>query len=138
VAERVQEHLAPSFDLSGHEVFTSASIGIATSATGYENPQAILGDADTAMYRAKSLGGARCELFDSEMRERAIARLQLETDLRRAVERGEFELHYQPIVSLQCDRIEGFEALLRWRHPDRGVVMPTDFIADAEETGLVD
>jgi sensor c-di-GMP phosphodiesterase-like protein len=72
------------------------------------------------------------------MREPAIARLQLETDLRRAVERGEFELHYQPIVSLQCDRIEGFEALLRWRHPDRGVVMPTDFIADAEETGLVD
>jgi diguanylate cyclase (GGDEF)-like protein/PAS domain S-box-containing protein len=137
VAERVQEHLARSFDLSGHEVFTSASIGIATSATGYETPQAILRDADTAMYRAKSLGGARCELFDSEMRERAIARLQLETDLRRAVERHEFELHYQPIVSLQCDRIEGFEALLRWRHPDRGMVMPTDFIAVAEETGLV-
>jgi diguanylate cyclase (GGDEF)-like protein/PAS domain S-box-containing protein len=137
VAERIQEHLARSFDLGGQEVFTSASIGIATSATGYETPQAMLRDADTAMYRAKGLGGATCELFDSEMRERAIARLQLETDLRRAVERDEFELHYQPIVSLQFDRIEGFEALVRWRHPERGLVMPSDFIRVAEETGLV-
>jgi diguanylate cyclase (GGDEF)-like protein/PAS domain S-box-containing protein len=137
VAERIQEHLARSFDLNAHEVFTSASIGIATTATGYDTPQAILRDADTAMYRAKALGGARCELFDSEMRDRAVARLRLETDLRRAVERGEFELHYQPIVSLQTDRIEGFEALLRWRHPDRGLVMPADFIAMAEETGTV-
>ena len=137
VAERIKEHLALSFDLSGHEVFTSASIGIATTATDYETPQAILRDADTAMYRAKALGGARCELFDSEMRDRAVARLQLETDLRRAVERNEFELCYQPIVSLETDRIEGFEALLRWRHPDRGLVMPADFIAVAEETGIV-
>jgi diguanylate cyclase (GGDEF)-like protein/PAS domain S-box-containing protein len=137
VAERIQEHLARSFDLSGHEVFTSVSIGIAMTATDYETPQAILRDADTAMYRAKGLGGARCELFDSEMRDRAVARLQLETDLRRAVERNEFELHYQPIVSLQTDRIEGFEALVRWRHPDRGLVMPGAFIAVAEETGIV-
>jgi diguanylate cyclase (GGDEF)-like protein/PAS domain S-box-containing protein len=137
VAERIQEYLAQSFDLNGHEVFTSASVGIATTANRYDTPQAILRDADTAMYRAKALGGARCELFDSEMRDRAVARLQLETDLRRALEREEFELQYQPIVSLRTARIAGFEALIRWRHPDRGLVMPSDFIPAAEETGMI-
>ena len=138
VAERIQEHLARSFDLSGHEVFTSASIGIATTATGYETPQAILRDADTAMYRAKGLGGAgaNCSTARCGSAPSPVFNSKLTSD--EAVERDEFELHYQPIVSLQTDRIEGFEALLRWRHPDRGLVMPADFIAVAEETGIVD
>jgi EAL domain-containing protein (putative c-di-GMP-specific phosphodiesterase class I) len=122
--------------LDGHEVFASASIGIATSA-GYDNPHAVLRDADTAMHRAKALGGGRCELFDSEMRDRAVARLQLETDLKRAIERHEFCLHYQPIVSFDTGAITGFEALVRWRHPERGMVGPAEFISAAEETGAI-
>ncbi|MGH9350476.1 MAG: putative bifunctional diguanylate cyclase/phosphodiesterase [Vicinamibacterales bacterium] len=137
VAERIQEHLARAFDLDGHEVFTSASIGIATSATGYDTPQALLQDADTAMYRAKALGGARCELFDSQMRDQAIARLQLETEVRRAIDRNEFCLHYQPIVAVATSRIIGFEALVRWQHPDRGLIPPAEFISVAEEAGAI-
>ena len=89
------------------------------------------------MYRAKALGKARYEVFDTEMRNRAVARLQLETDLRRAIERDEFRLYYQPIVSLGTGRVGGFEALLRWPHPERGLVYPADFIPIAEETGLI-
>jgi diguanylate cyclase (GGDEF)-like protein/PAS domain S-box-containing protein len=137
VAERVQETVAQSFALSQQEVFTTASIGIATSATRYELPEVVLRDADTAMYRAKSKGGGRCEVFDSAMRDRAVARLQLEIDLRRAVEREEFRLHYQPIVSLSTGRLTGFEALIRWQHPDRGLIYPDDFIAVAEETAVI-
>ena len=112
--------------LNGQEVFTTASIGITTSATHYETPEAVLRDADTAMYRAKSRGGARSEVFDREMRDRAVARLQLETDLRRAVERSEFRLYYQPIVSLPTRQIAGFEALVRWQHPERGLILPEE------------
>ena len=137
VADRIQTNLEPPFQLDGHETFTTASIGIATSATGYEKPEELLRDADTAMYRAKALGKARCELFDTSMREAAVARLAMETDLRRAVERGEFRLHYQPIVSLATGAITGFEALIRWQHPERGLVPPMDFIPVAEETGLI-
>ena len=137
VAERIQEHLVCAFDLDGHEVFTSASIGIATSATGYDTPQAVLRDADTAMYRAKALGGARSELFDGQMRDQAVARLKLETEVRRAVERQEFCLHYQPIISIADKRICGFEALIRWQHPDRGLIFPGDFISTAEEAGVI-
>jgi len=137
VAERVQEGLSKPFTLNGQEVFTTASIGITTSASHYQTPEAVLRDADTAMYRAKSRGGARSEVFDREMRDRAVARLQLETDLRRALERDEFRLYYQPIVSLATREITGFEALVRWQHPERGLILPEEFIRVAEETAMI-
>jgi len=137
VAERLQREVTTPINVGGLEVFTSASIGIALSSTGYELPEDVLRDADTAMYRAKAAGKARHEIFDTAMHDRAVALLQLETDLRRAVERCEFVVHYQPIVSLSDDRIRGFEALVRWRHPDRGLLTPSEFISVAEETGLI-
>jgi diguanylate cyclase (GGDEF)-like protein/PAS domain S-box-containing protein len=137
VAQRLQKELTQPFNLGGHEVFTSASIGIALSTTGFEKPEDLLRDADTAMYRAKSLGKARHELFDRGMHTRALSQLQLETDLRRAIDRQEFIIHYQPIVSLENFRLAGFEALVRWQHPERGLIPPTDFIRIAEETGLI-
>jgi diguanylate cyclase (GGDEF)-like protein/PAS domain S-box-containing protein len=137
VAERIQHELAVPFNLSGREVFTTVSLGIAPSTTGYERAEDILRDADTAMYRAKSLGKARYEIFDKAMHARAINLLQMETDMRRAVEREEFILHYQPIVSLENFRLRGFEALVRWQHPERGFISPMDFIPVAEETGLI-
>ena len=129
--------LTAPFVLGGKEVFTSVSIGIALSNPAYEQPEDILRDADTAMYRAKSLGKARFEVFDADMRASVMARLQLETDLRRALERQEFRNFYQPIVSLASGKIAGFEALLRWEHPTRGLLGPEEFIAVAEETGLI-
>jgi EAL domain-containing protein (putative c-di-GMP-specific phosphodiesterase class I) len=125
------------FNLGGHEVFTSVSIGIAPSETGYERPDDILRDADTAMYSAKSLGKARHEVFDRAMHARAMNLLQLETDLRHALQRDEFLLHYQPIVSLKTGAIHGFEALIRWQHPKHGFISPSEFIPIAEETGLI-
>jgi EAL domain-containing protein (putative c-di-GMP-specific phosphodiesterase class I) len=118
-------------------VFTSASIGIALSTTGYVGPDEVLRDADTAMYRAKNGGRARYEVFDRTMHAQAVERLEIETDLRRAIERDEFVLHYQPIVSLITGELDGFEALVRWQHPKNGLVMPADFIPIAEETGLI-
>jgi diguanylate cyclase (GGDEF)-like protein/PAS domain S-box-containing protein len=138
VAERIQQKLALPFELDGQEVFTTASIGIAlSSGVDFNQPEDLLRNADTAMYRAKTLGRARYELFNADMYEDAIARLQLETDLRRAIERQEFRVYYQPIVSLTSGRISGFEALLRWQHPERGLVSPADFIPLAEETGMI-
>jgi diguanylate cyclase (GGDEF)-like protein/PAS domain S-box-containing protein len=137
VAERLQEQLSLPLTVGGHEVFTSASIGIAVSATGYEHAEEILRDADTAMYRAKMLGKSRFELFDPAMREHAVARMALETDLRKALERNEFLLYYQPIVSLDNGALIGFEALARWQHPERGLVPPGEFISVAEETGMI-
>jgi len=136
-AERLMKALTAPFVLGGKEVFTSVSIGIALSNPAYEQPEDILRDADTAMYRAKSLGKARFEVFDADMRASVMARLQLETDLRRALERQEFRNFYQPIVSLASGKIAGFEALLRWEHPTRGLLGPEEFIAVAEETGLI-
>ena len=136
-AERMMKALAAPFILGGKEIFTSVSIGIALSNSAYEQPDEILRDADTAMYRAKSLGKARYEVFDADMRASVMARLQLETDLRRALERGEFRNFYQPIVALVSGEIAGFEALLRWQHPTRGLLGPTEFIPVAEETGLI-
>ncbi len=136
-AERLMKALATPFILAGKEVFTSVSIGIALSNTGYSEPEDILRDADTAMYRAKSLGKARYEVFDADMRASVMARLQLETDLRRALERNEFRNFYQPIVALDSGRIVGFEALMRWQHPTRGMIGPEEFIFVAEETGLI-
>ncbi len=137
VAQRIQEEISRPFNLSGHDVFTTVSIGIAPSCTGYERADELLRDADTAMYRAKSLGRQRHEVFDKSMHDTAMKLLQLETDLRRAIERNEFVLHYQPIVSLKEGRISGFEALIRWQHPERGFVSPIEFIPLAEETGLI-
>ena len=136
-ADRLMKALAPPFILGGKEVFTSVSIGIALSNTAYEHAEDMLRDADTAMYRAKSLGKARFEVFDADMRASILARLQLETDLRGALERKEFRNFYQPIVSLDSGQIVGFEALLRWQHPTRGLVGPEEFILVAEETGLI-
>lgn len=136
-ADRLMKALAPPFILGGKEVFTSVSIGIALSSSAYDEPEDMLRDADTAMYRAKSLGKARFEVFDADMRASVMARLQLETDLRGALERGEFRNFYQPIVSLDSGRIVGFEALLRWEHPTRGFLGPEEFILVAEETGLI-
>jgi diguanylate cyclase (GGDEF)-like protein len=136
-AERMMKALAAPFILGGKEIFTSVSIGIALSNSSYEQPDDILRDADTAMYRAKSLGKARYEVFDADMRASVMARLQLETDLRRALERGEFRNFYQPIVALVSGEIAGFEALLRWQHPTRGLLGPSEFIPVAEETGLI-
>lgn len=137
VAERVQSAMSRPFTLGGQEVFSSASIGIAIAHAGYDNPDDLLRDADMAMYRAKAQGKARFALFDAGMHTRAVALLQLETDLRWAIERREFELHFQPIVSLNTGRITSFEALVRWRHPERGLVSPAEFIPVAEETGWI-
>ncbi len=137
VANRIHVELASPFNIGGNEVFTTTSIGIALSVHGYDKPEDCLRDADTAMYRAKALGKARHEIFDKSMHDRAVTLLDLETDLRRALERKEFLVHYQPIVALETGRISGFEALLRWQHPARGLVFPTEFIPVAEETGLI-
>jgi diguanylate cyclase (GGDEF)-like protein/PAS domain S-box-containing protein len=137
VAQRLQRELTTPISVGGHEVFTTVSIGIALSSTGYERPEEVVRDADTAMYRAKAAGKSRYEIFDTGMHARAVALLKLETDLRRAVEREEFVIHYQPIVSLFDDEVRGFEALVRWQHPERGLVTPSEFIPVAEETGLI-
>ncbi|HEX8907357.1 MAG TPA: EAL domain-containing protein, partial [Longimicrobiaceae bacterium] len=136
-ADRIQAALAAPVSLSGYEVFTSASIGIALSSTAYGRPDHLLRNADMAMYRAKAAGTGRHEMFDRAMHALALTRLQMETDLRRGIERGEFTLHYQPIVDLRTGRIAGAEALLRWRHPERGWIPPLDFVPPAEETGLI-
>lgn len=171
VAEQIHALLKSPFHLNGHEIFTTASIGIAFSertaenpdgtshsSLNYEWPQDLLRDADTAMYRAKALGRARYEVFNTGMHLRAVTRLQLETDLRRAIQENlEFSilncesaensnckipqskllLHYQPVVSLQTGMIAGFEALVRWQHPTRGLVSPAEFIPIAEDTRLI-
>ena len=137
VAERLLHELEIPYGLQGNEVYSSASIGITTSLSAYDDPQDMLRDADTAMYRAKSLGRSRYQLFDPDMHLRAVEQLALETDLRRALERQEFLVHYQPIVKLSDGGIEGFEALVRWQHPERGLLHPEDFVPLAEETGLI-
>ena len=137
IADRIHSELRVPFELDRNSAFATASIGIALGSTGYDRPEDILRDADTAMYRAKENGKARYEMFDPEMHARAVSRLQLESDLRQAVERKEFCIHYQPIVAVETGRLTGFEALVRWNHPRRGLVLPADFIPVAEETGLI-
>lgn len=137
VAERVQEKLRTPFALNGHELYLTASIGIVSKPADYHKPEDLLRDADTAMYRAKDGGKARYEVFDVEMRARAVRLLRLETDLRHAVEHREFVVHYQPIVSLRSGRIVALEALVRWEHPKRGLLPPAEFIPLAEETDLI-
>jgi diguanylate cyclase (GGDEF)-like protein/PAS domain S-box-containing protein len=137
VAERLQDELGASFQVVGQEVFVTASIGIALSADGEASAEGMLRDADLAMYRAKTGGRGRYEVFDLELHRAAVALLKLEIELRRAVGTGDFVMHYQPIVELDSGRIVGFEALMRWQHPERGLVPPANFIGVAEETGLI-
>ena len=138
VAERLQARISAPFKIDNYEVFTSASIGIIMSGPGaLRTPEDFLRDADAAMYRAKESGKARYEIFDQEMHVRNMNLLQVETDLRHAVERNEFEVLYQPIVDLDTGAVSEFEALIRWRHPVHGLVAPDEFIHVAEETGLI-
>ena len=137
VAERIQMELIKPFDVDDRQVFTSVSIGIAHSSIGYDRPEDILRDADTAMYHAKSLGGTRHKEFDRSMHAHAMKLLQMQTDLRTAMDRKELVLYYQPIVSLDTFNVIGFEALVRWLHPERGLIGPDEFIPVAEEMGLI-
>jgi diguanylate cyclase (GGDEF)-like protein len=137
IANRLRAAVAQPFLLQGREVVTSISIGIVVSAARYRHAEDMVRDADTAMYRAKERGKARCEIFDTSMLAAAEERLVLESDLRHALDRQELEVYYQPIVSLSEARLSGFEALLRWHHPRRGLVFPAEFISTAEETGLI-
>jgi PAS domain S-box-containing protein len=136
VAERLQARLAVPFSVHGYEIVITASVGIAISTSACAHAEDLLRDANIAMYRAKQTGKARCEVFDVAMHAGAVRRLELETELRKALELGEFRTHYQPIVSLKTGRITGFEALTRWQHGDR-LLAPGEFIAVADETGLI-
>lgn len=138
VADRIQRKLIQPVALQGHEVFATASIGIAlTTSVNYDRPEEMIRDADTAMYRAKAGGRARHQIFDTEMHTRTLALLHLEGELRKAIERHEFRVYYQPIVSIADGKISAVEALLRWQHPERGLILPSEFIGLAEETGLI-
>ena len=137
VAERLSASLAEPFLLRGDDIYLTASIGVAVSENPESDPMALVRDADAAMYEAKGQGRARCAVFDKPMRERAVARLETENDLRRAIERGELTVHYQPNVKIQGLQTIGAEALVRWERPGRGLVTPSEFIALAEETGLI-
>jgi diguanylate cyclase (GGDEF)-like protein/PAS domain S-box-containing protein len=136
-AERIQRRLAQSFEVHGHRMFTSASIGIAMPEAAEQTAQDLLRNADIAMYRAKAGGPAQHEVFTALMHRSAVDLLQLETDLRLAAARHEFVLYYQPIVDLADQHVLGFEALIRWVHPRRGLLLPHEFIPLAEETGLI-
>ncbi|WP_293330802.1 EAL domain-containing protein [Microcoleus sp. CAWBG58] len=141
LADRIHQALIVPFDVRGQEVFVTASIGIAVggepAATTREQPEHLLRDAHTAMYRAKALGTGRYQVFNASMHDLALERLRLETDLRMALKRREFLLHYQPFVCLASGKIIGFEALVRWQHPQRGLISPLKFIPVAEETGAI-
>lgn len=138
IAERLQEKFTQPFDLSGHEIYSSASIGILHASERHLTPEDMMRDADTAMYHAKRAGKARHEVFNEEMHEAVKATLQLETDLRRAIERNELSVFYQPIHSLETGEVLGFEALARWQHRELGTLSPDKFIPLAEEIGLID
>jgi diguanylate cyclase (GGDEF)-like protein/PAS domain S-box-containing protein len=137
VAQRLVDAVIEPFQIEGREVFITASVGLAVSEEGRETTEELLRDADAAMYSAKELGGGRFEAFDATLRQRLVERMEIEVDLRHAVERDQLELHYQPLMDLEHDRIVGFEALVRWRHPERGLIMPDEFVHIAEETGLI-
>lgn len=137
IAERIlKEFLAP-FNLAGHEVLISTSIGIVFGSQDYTKPEEVLRDADIAMYQAKNLGRSRYVIFNTAMRANVVAHIELENDLRTTIEKQELELYYQPILSLKSTKIIGFEALVRWNHPTKGLIFPSDFIPLAEDTGLI-
>jgi diguanylate cyclase (GGDEF)-like protein/PAS domain S-box-containing protein len=137
IVERIQKGLSEPFTLGGHELVTTASIGVTLSTTGYDKVEDIVRDADTAMYRAKSLGRARHEVFDQDVHPQAINLLLLEKDLEGITDRDELFLQYQPIVGLDTGGLQGFEALVRWQHPDYGLISPLDFVPIAEESGSI-
>jgi diguanylate cyclase (GGDEF)-like protein len=137
VAERIQSELIGGFTISNNRVYATASIGIVRVAGAYRFVEDIMRDGEIAMYRAKARGRARSESFQPSMYWNALDLFELETDLRRAVEKSEFELHYQPIVSASTGRVKAFESLLRWRHPIRGLLTPSDFLELLKETGLI-
>lgn len=137
VAERILEELKTPFNLGGREIYITTSIGITLSESGHTRAEDMLRDADIAMYRAKAKGRAQYQVFNQEMHEDASKQLQIETEMRRALEKGEFCLYYQPIVQLESNRLVGVEALVRWNHPTRGTVSPMEFIPAAEENGLI-
>lgn len=137
LTNRIQEELKQSFSLHDQEIFITSSIGIVLSSVHLESPADLLRDADTAMYRAKAIGPGQTQIFNNDMHEQTIKLLGLESDLRQALARKELRLLYQPIVSLASGEIIGFEALIRWVHPKRGMVSPVKFIPLAEETGLI-
>jgi diguanylate cyclase (GGDEF)-like protein/PAS domain S-box-containing protein len=137
LANRIHERLSAPFNLDGQRLYVTASIGIALSTTGYRRAEEVLRGADTAMYRAKSLGRSCYQVFDKAMHTRAVTLMQLESDLWQAIELGQFRVYYQPIISLQTAGLAGFEALVRWQHPSRGLVLPEEFIRVAEETKLI-
>ena len=133
----ILQDLMPPVTLWGHQVFTTTSIGVTTSAMHYDNSANVLRDADTAMYRAKAKGGSTYTIFDAAMRVRVVSLLQMEGDLRRAVDHNEFRVFYQPIVTLATGNVIGYEAVVRWQHPERGLLAPAEFIEVAEETGVI-
>ena len=137
VAERVRQTVARPTVLAQREIFVTASIGVVVSRPSSDTPETVLRNADAAMYGAKGQGGSRIECFDPHTHQRSVEDLELEADLHRAVERRELVVHYQPIVDLVSGRVSGFEALIRWIHPTRGLVRPNDFICLAEDTGLI-
>ena len=137
VADRIQKKLMMATLLPNHTIFMSASMGIVLSTTGYEHPEDILRDADTAMYRAKENGRSRYEIFDSAMRDQIMLRLELESALRQAIEKEELEVYYQPVVNVKTGRTVWFEALVRWKHTTRGLLLPGTFLPLADETGLI-
>lgn len=137
VADRAHEELARAFTVEGHDVFSTASIGIVIGAPHYQHPDEVLRDADTAMYRAKAAGKSGYVVFDDAMHEHVKENLKLETELRHALQRGEFRVFYQPVMEITNGKLKGFEALVRWDHPTRGLVSPEHFLAVAEETGLI-
>ena len=137
IADRLLEKLSSAIHLGSHQVFTGASMGIVFSSTTYQNGTELLRDADIAMYRAKALGKGRYAIFDQQMYSQTIHLSQMENDLRLAVERQEFTVFYQPIVSLKTGTLKGFEALVRWQHPQTGLIPPGEFIGIAEDTGLI-
>jgi len=136
-ASQILKVLVEPFELKGLQIFVNVSIGIVIGNSTYDNPEHVLRDADTAMYYAKASGKAQYRLFESSMHDSAIRFLQIETDLRRAIQEQEFVLHYQPIISLKSGQIVGLEALVRWQHPQQGMISPVEFIPIAEETGLI-
>ncbi len=137
VAQRLVDAVVEPFELEGREVFLTASVGVTLSEHGAETPEELLRDADAAMYLAKERGGSRFEVFDVALRQHLVQRMAIESDLRHALERDQLELRYQPVIDLADERVVGFEALLRWRHPTRGLIAPDQFIQIAEETGLI-
>lgn len=137
LAQRVLTLLSGSFEIAGHRVFSGASLGVVLGHPDYDSADQVLRDADTAMYRAKASGKSGYVIFDDAMHAAARARLKIETELRFALERGEFQVFYQPIVDLRTGALLGCEALVRWQHPERGLLLPADFLGVAEETGLV-